>query len=104
MSDNSKNVDESKMGVGAWKKYHGLERHRENVGKSGIPGIIACGTATKPATEKKPWLVQLWHEGKMKTFGRFATVEEAIPALVEARRSLGIKDLYRGLPPGWDLV
>lgn len=104
MTDNSQNTDSRKIGLREWKKQGGMEFHRENVGRSGIPGIISCYTSTKPATAKKPWLVQLWYEGKMRTFGRYETIDEAIPALIEARRSLGVKDLYRGIPAGWDLV
>lgn len=81
-----------------WKIRCGAKIPRPvNVGISGIYGIVKSG---------KSWMVQLWHNGDPHYFGRYPTITEAIPALIEGRRSLGITgdDLYEGLPPGWDLV
>ena len=79
-----------------WKIRNGIRIPKPvNVGMSGIYGIVKSG---------KSWMVQLWHEGKPHYFGRYPSINEAIPALIEGRRQLGIADLYEGLPPGWDLV
>jgi hypothetical protein len=92
MDNLSKRKDD---GVRAFKDAGGLARPTRPAGKSGIPGISVNGDG---------FYVSIYHNGKPNYVGRFMDFDKAVSALIEGRKALGVANVYRGIPDGWDLV